>query len=51
MELTDTIDQVVNLTKDEKLSIDKYFVMFIGVFPINNGGLTLHETSVNPRIA
>ncbi|WP_417611963.1 Crp/Fnr family transcriptional regulator [Owenweeksia hongkongensis] len=27
MELTDTIDQVVHLTKDEKLSIEKYFTV------------------------
>ncbi len=27
MAITDTIDQIVNLTKDEKLSIEKYFTV------------------------
>ncbi len=27
MTITDTIDQVVNLTKDEKLSVEKYFIV------------------------
>ncbi len=47
MPLTDTIDQVVNLTKDEKLSIEKYFT----VKPLSKGELWIKEGQYCSHIA